>query len=503
MPLRSHSEVGGVEHEAPPPGHAHLQPPGTEPSSYTTSMHNADKAITASSLVSQVQPPVGQNDTGARDLNTKTGAGAQPPAARHSSSTFLTQDPSESSSSISSLSLGEFNPTSGPQSLKRASVSEASGSSHSQQAMQPAPSTGKNSERSSSSPTPSSTSTPSYKESTPLQGDPQEIVPSLEGLEQAQPVAAVVEEIAEEQSLLSDEASQTASKQERGSNELEVSSLSSSSLVGEPCEEGSAVPSVTSPPHQHGDGDHPQPSLTILDILSPQESDVQDQKPNPENLELEPSTAPNAATPLEEVLTDHHSTVNGARLEQQDPLLVKEEELVDEGSNDNDSFWDMEPGATAASPSLPLFDSGTPVGGEMDQDKPPSKDKPPQDDQLNLHASERMVLSGLLNQGANGQSGSQTDSDSSADENGFAGDGHHGEDNNGLPLTASAEYKQLISSFSRSVGGDGGEGAESGQSSLLSETSAVRQIEEEVAGGKNEASGTGKEVSTGWVHQVT
>lgn len=503
----SHSEVGGVEHQAPPPGHAHLQPSfaGTEQSSYTTSMHNADKAITVSSLADQVQLPAsaGQNDTTAQEFNTKAGTGVLPPAVHQLSSTILTQDLSESSSPSSSLSMGELHHPSSPQSFKKASISELLGQNCPQQAIQPIPSTGKSNTGSSCSPTPSSASTTSCKGSTALSGNLQArgIMPKVGGLDE--PVAVVVEQKAEDKSLLSDEDDQSEEKQERDSSRLEVASLSNSSLVDEPCDEDSVLPSVTSPPHQHGDN-RPEPNLTILDILSPQESDVQDQKPSPlpENVKLE--LEPYGAT-QEQVTADQQSNMNRAGHEQRDPLLMKEEESLDEDNSDNDNFWDVEPGAVAVSPSLPLLDRER-IAREAGQSKLPSEDKPPQDE--TGHILERNLLHGILKQGSDRQSGSQTDSSPTAGENGFPDSGHPG-GGNGLPMSESAEYKQLITSFSHGAGGIGGEGEEGGesaQSSLLSENSAVRHIEEEVVGGRTDASGRNRKVSAenaGWVYTLS
>lgn len=508
MLLGSHSEVGGVQHQAPPPGHAHLQPSfaGTEQSSYTTSMHNADKAITASSLADQVQLPVsvGQSDTTAQEFNTKAGADVQPPAVCQLSSTILTQDLSESSSPSSSLSMGELHHPSSPQSFKKASVTEPQGLNCPQQAIQPTPSTGKSNTGSSCSPTPSSASTTSCKGSTALSDNLQDrgIVPTVGGLDE--PVAVVVEQKAEDKSLLSDEDNQSEEKQEGEISRLEVASLSNSSLVDELCEEDSVLPSVTSPPHQHGD-DRAQPNLTILDILSPQESDVQDQKPSPlpENVELE--LEPYGAT-QEQVTADQQSNINRAGHEQRDLLLTKEKESLDDDNSDDDSFWDVEPGAVAVSPSLPLLDSETPADREAEQSKLLSEDKPPQDE--TGHIPETNLLHGILNQGSDRQSGSQTDSSPTGGENGFPGNGHPG-GGNGLPMSESAEYKQMISSFSRGaggVGGEGDEGGESAQSSLLSENSAVRHIEEVVVGGRTDASGRNREVpaeNARWVYMLS
>ena len=388
--MGSHSEVGGVVPQAPPVGQGCFHPPfaGTEHSSYTTSVHNADKAITASSLVSQVQLPVSAGQNGG-DFNTKA-AVSQPPAFHQLSSTILTHDLSESSDPNSSLSTGELHHTPSPQSVKKASVSEPPGLSGPQQAAEPVSQTGKSNTGSSCSSTPSDASMTSCKGSTTLSGYLQagEDAPTPGGL--SEPVAAGVKQKAEDRSLLSDEESLSEARQEgkRGGLELEVASISNSSLVDELCGEDSVLPSVTSPPHRHGDN-HVEPNLTILDIISPQESDVQVQKPSPlpENLkfELEP---PGVAR--EKVSADQQSNIKGASHEQQSSLLGKEEEEVDEDNSGDDSFWDVEPRGVAVDPSLPLLDSDSPAMRGAGQSKFPSKDEPPQDG--TSHTSERSIL---------------------------------------------------------------------------------------------------------------
>ena len=153
--------------------------------------------------------------------------------------------------------------------------------------------------------------------------------------------------------------------------------------------EDSVLPSVTSPPHQHGDN-RVEPNLTILDIISPQESDVQVQKPSslPDNLKLE--LEPNGTT-QEQVIAHQQSDINRASSEQQGSLLTKEEEeVLDEDMSGDDSFWDVEPRGLSVGPSLPLLGSEPAATREARQSSLASKDEPPQDGAS--HTSVRSIL---------------------------------------------------------------------------------------------------------------
>ena len=383
MLLGSHSEVGGAVDQAPPPRQGGFHPPfpGTEQSSHTTSVHNAEKATSGSSLVSQVQLPTStrQNGTTPQEFKTMPGAGAQSPAFHQFTSSVPTQDLSGSSTTGSSLSMEELHRTPNLQSCKKADVSEPPGLSCSQPATQPVPSSERSSNTGSScSPTLSNaSSTTSCKGSAALSGNLEAggEAPALGGSDE--PVAVAVGQKTEDKSYLSDEESLSEGRQTRESTRLEVASFSNSSLEDELCGEDSVVPSVTSPPPRHGDN-HVEPNLTILDIISPQESNnIQNQKPSSVLKDLKSELEPYDGA-QDQVTADQQSNINRASNDQGGSLLRKEEELLDEDNSGDDSFWDMEPGAVAVGPSLPALDSKPPAIGETDQSKLSSKDGPPQ-----------------------------------------------------------------------------------------------------------------------------
>ena len=378
MLLGSHSEVGGAVDHAPPPSQGGFHPPfpGTEQSSHTTSVHNAEKATSGSSLVSQVQLPTStkQNVTTPQEVKTMPGAGAHSPAFHQFTSSVPTQDLSGSSTTGNSLSPEELQRTSSLQSCKKADVSEPPGLSCSQPTTQPVPSSERSSNTGSScSPTLSNaSSTTSCKGGAALSGnlEARGDAPALGGLDE--PMAVALEQKTEDKSFLSDEEHLSEGRQARESTRLEVASISNSSLVDEPREEDSVLTSVTSPPPRHGDN-HVEPNLTILDIISPQESNIQNQKPSSVLKDLKSELEPYGAA-RDQVTADQQSNINRASNEQGGSLLGKEEELLDEDGSGDDSFWDMEPGAVAVGPSLPPLDSKPPTIGEIGQSKISSKD---------------------------------------------------------------------------------------------------------------------------------